>query len=199
VEILLSLVPDYASVLDIGCGSGLFLGLALQYGKAIRAYGIDVSRDALKMAEQMRENGLSREQARRLTLHLSNGIADWPEEKFDMVSLIDMMHHVALDQRQAVFEAAMVRVKPGGILLYKDMCRRPRWRALLNSLHDLVLARLWITYTPISQVESAAEQFGLIESRSETINRLWYGHELRVYQRAAAKVAEAALATAIVP
>ena len=123
------------------------------------------------------------EEGERLLLHLSRGVADWPETTFDMVSLIDVMHHVRLDLRRPILDAAIARVKPGGILLYKDMCRRPRWRALLNWCQDLVVSRQWIRYIPISQVEDVARSAELVELRSETIYRLGFGHELRVYRR----------------
>ena len=29
-------------------------------------------------------------------------------------------------------------MKPGGLLIYKDMASRPRWAAALNALHDLI-------------------------------------------------------------
>jgi 2-polyprenyl-3-methyl-5-hydroxy-6-metoxy-1,4-benzoquinol methylase len=182
-ETLLSLVPDTGSLLDIGCGSGLLLGLALRTGKFIQAVGVDISDEAIQMATAMRQSGLNAGQRERLALHLSRSIADWPAAAFDVVSLIDVMHHVRLDIRSEVLEAAIARVKPGGILLYKDMGRRPRWRALLNWLHDLVVSRQWIHYTPIAEIEDAARKSGLAEIRAETINRLVYGHELRVYRK----------------
>ncbi|HLH44786.1 MAG TPA: methyltransferase domain-containing protein [Bryobacteraceae bacterium] len=183
VEVLLSLVPDSGSVFDIGCGCGLLLALALRSGKEIEATGLDISEAALSMAASMKQNGLTAEEGGRLRLHLSRGLADWPETTFDMVSLIDVMHHVKLDLRRPTLEAAIARVKPGGTLLYKDMCRRPRWRALLNWSQDLVVSRQWIRYTPIAQVEEVARLAGLMEERSETLYRLGFGHELRLYRR----------------
>jgi 2-polyprenyl-3-methyl-5-hydroxy-6-metoxy-1,4-benzoquinol methylase len=170
-------------VFDIGCGCGLLLALALRSGKEIEALGLDISEGALSMAAAMKQNGLTAEESERLRLHHSTGIGDWPETTFDMVSLIDVMHHVRLDWRRPILDAAIARVKPGGILLYKDMCRRPRWRAVLNWCQDLVVSRQWIHYIPVSQVEDVARCAGLVELRSETIYRLGFGHELRVYRR----------------
>jgi 2-polyprenyl-3-methyl-5-hydroxy-6-metoxy-1,4-benzoquinol methylase len=183
IEVLVSLVPETGSVFDIGCGCGLLLALALRSGKEIEALGLDISEGALGMAAAMKQNGLTPEESERLRLHHSAGIGDWPETTFDMVSLIDVMHHVRLDWRRPILDAAIARVKPGGILLYKDMCRRPRWRAVLNWCQDLVVSRQWIRYIPISQVEDVARRAGLVELRSETIYRLGFGHELRVYRR----------------
>src|SRR6266576_3469231 len=69
------------------------------------------------------------------------------------VSMIDVMHHVPPSFQKEFLLTACRHVRPSGLLIYKDMCRRPRWRAAANRLHDLVLARQWINYLPISQVE----------------------------------------------
>jgi len=181
LDVLLALLPDHGSLLDIGCGSGILLGLAALSGKAISAIGIDTSEASLCMARAM-QSGLDRDLPACLVFQKTCDIDDWPDGKFDMVSMIDVMHHVPPGEQAAVFGAAAARLKPGGILLYKDMVRRPLWRAWLNRLHDLLVARQWIHYYPVTRIDAAARDLGLILQRSETINRLWYGHELRVYQ-----------------
>jgi hypothetical protein len=69
------------------------------------------------------------------------------------------------------------------MLLYKDMCDAPAWRAGLNRLHDLVIARQWINYVPVEDADRWATDCGLAIERTEWIAMLWYGHELRVYRR----------------
>jgi len=181
LEVLLSLVPDDGSVLDIGCGCGILLGLAALSGKAISAIGIDTAAASIQTAVAM-QSALDPKLPARLAFRKIRALDDWPDGKFDMVSLIDVMHHIPPAKQAATFQAAAARVKPGGILLYKDMVRRPLWRAWLNRLHDLGVAREWIHYYPVAHIEAAACDLGLIPLRSETINRLWYGHELRVYR-----------------
>ena len=183
VEVLLSIFPESGTVLDVGCGSGLFLGLALASGKTIVATGVDISEPALRLAMEMRQAGLDAAQRARLTFHHVRSTADWPSRTFDMVSLIDVMHHVPPAQRAELLAAVADHVRPGGILLYKDMVQRPRWRAFFNWLHDLAIARDWIRYQPIAQIDAAAKRARFVEVRAETINCLWYGHEMRVYRK----------------
>ena len=52
--------------------------------------------------------------------------------------------------------AACDRVRLGGLLIYKDTASAPAWAAWVNRLHDLVLARQWIHYAPIADVEAIA-------------------------------------------
>ncbi len=182
LEVLLSIAPESGRVLDIGCGCGIFLGLAVACGKAISGIGIDTSEAAIAMANTMR-NELQAGARDRLTFLRIGTAKDWPPGEFDMVSMIDVMHHIAPEQQASSLAEAARRVKAGGILLYKDMVRKPLWRAAMNRLHDLAMAREWIHYYPVERVEASARQLGLREARAETINRLWYGHELRVFRR----------------
>jgi len=98
------------------------------------------------------------------------------------VSLIDVPHHVPPAGQRECFLTAAARLGPGGVLIYKDMARRPVWRALANRLHDLVLARQWIHYVPVERVEGWAAEAGLGLTRAARFNRLWYAHELRVFR-----------------
>jgi len=182
LDVLMSLAPEGGEALDIGCGCGIFLGLAVVCGKPISGVGIDTSEASVAMALAMRD-GLDAGLRRRLDFRRIESREEWPAGPFDMVSMIDVMHHIPPEQQAASFEGAAKRVKPGGILLYKDMARRPLWRAAMNRLHDAVVAREWIHYYPIEQVEAAARESGLRMVRAETINKLWYGHELRVWEQ----------------
>ena len=108
----------------------------------------------------------------------------WPGGAFDVVLLVDVLHHIPPAAQRDVFRMAAEKVAPGGRLIYKDMAARPRWRAAMNRLHDLVMARQWIHYVPIQSVEQrgAAEQMQL--THAQDVNMLWYRHELRVFTRA---------------
>jgi 2-polyprenyl-3-methyl-5-hydroxy-6-metoxy-1,4-benzoquinol methylase len=70
--------------MDIGCGSGLFLGLLQYYGFGIRGFGIDASHFAIDCANAMaRRNGGGH-------LHFEHVRKDdpWPEGQFDVFSII---------------------------------------------------------------------------------------------------------------
>jgi len=62
---------------------------------------------------------------------------------------------------------------------------RPRWRALANQAHDLVMARQLIRYCPVEDIEAWAAEESLALVHRADATRLWYGHELRVFERGA--------------
>ena len=180
---LIEQVPPGSMVLDVGCGAGLFLGLLAADHRIVRGVGFDSSTTAIALANRMRAN-VPREVS--LEFVVANAIDSWPaEEHFDVVSLVDVMHHIPRALQSRVLSYAIDRVRPGGLLLYKDMALHPRWRAWCNQAHDLLLARQWIHHVPIGQVERQAAAAGLHVAARGSATRLWYAHEWRVFQRSA--------------
>ena len=158
-ERLLPLVPEGAAVLDVGCGSGLFLFLIASYDDRATRVGIDLSPLSIAFAEQ--NLAVSPSLQERIRFQVLDAASRWPFGQFDVVSLIDVLHHVPVGQQLKTLQEAVSHVKPGGILLYKDMCDSPGSLALANRFHDLVLARSWIHYVPSEHVERWAVSAGL--------------------------------------
>ena len=179
-EQLLPFVPPGSRVLDIGCGGGLFLGLLAQTGRVREGLGIDTSAAAIEVATEMTSRLPS---GHAIRFEARSASTPLPEQAWDVVSLLDVMHHIPPPQQRLVLEQALSRVAPGGVFLYKDMASRPRWRALANRLHDLLIARQWIHYLPLARAIEwgAAKGFAVAQRRST--NRLWYGHEMVVFKR----------------
>jgi SAM-dependent methyltransferase len=179
---LLAHVPSGSRVLDVGCGSGLFLALLNGAGQLREGVGFDSSSAAIAAAKRMSAREV--DDPGRLHFQTLSVSAPWPVGQFDVVSMIDVMHHLPPRLWLEVLSRVHEHVRPGGRLLYKDMCRRPRWRAELNRVHDLAISGEWVHYAPIELVESrlCASGFELIQSKD--ISVLWYGHELRVFLKA---------------
>lgn len=183
VATLVQAVPAGSSVLDAGCGGGLFLNCLAAAGKLRSGHGFDSSAVAVEAASSA-ARWLPELGARVVPTFERRPVeAGFPAGSFDAVCLIDVLHHVPPAAQERAFKDAASRVAPGGILLYKDMCDAPAWRAGMNRLHDLVMARQWIRYVPIESADRWAGECGLSVERAEWIAMLWYGHELRVYRR----------------
>ena len=169
------------SVLDIGCGVGLMLMLAAEHGLMKTGHGIDLSQSAITTAQNASGKAKLKHGGHPdLYFDACADPKDWPESTYDTVLMIDVMHHIPPDQQAGFFAAAVTRVKPGGRMIYKDMCKRPLWRATANRLHDLALARQWIHYRPMARIHEWAVDNGLEPAYERTYNKLWYGHQLLV-------------------
>ncbi|WP_439658241.1 class I SAM-dependent methyltransferase [Lentzea sp. HUAS TT2] len=180
-ELIVPHVPVGATVLDAGCGSGLLLGLLAALGRRIEGTGFELSPAALGEARLVAARVWG--SGSRLEFGPGDVTGEWPDREFDVVCLVDVLHHVSVADRTEVLRRACAAVKPGGALIYKDMACRPRWRAVANQLHDLVLAREWVRHAEVAQVVRQVVEFGFrLEYRVDT-TRLWYAHELRVLRR----------------
>ncbi len=187
-EKLLVHVPRGSRVMDVGCGRGLLLGLMDRAGLLDRrgereSVGFDLARSSVATARMMSRRA-------RATGHLRFETRDaghvWPGEDggFDVVTIVDVMHHVPGGIRRGMIRNAAARLRVGGKLIYKDMSARS-WRSVCNTVHDLAVARELVRYTPVGMVEAWAGESGLGRVHAEDFEVLWYGHELRVFQRGA--------------
>ncbi|HYI94857.1 MAG TPA: class I SAM-dependent methyltransferase [Bryobacteraceae bacterium] len=176
---LLAVVPSGASVLDIGCGSGIFLGLLEYFGRRIHGFGFDASQAAIECAKTMARYHPDFN-LRFQHIHKED---PWPPGQFDVVSIIDVLHHIPVEHQDGAFQAAAARVSPGGLLLYKDMSDSPWYLAGANRLHDLIVARDWIYYVPVAHIEGWAKSLDLQLENTESVRMLWYQHDLRVFRK----------------
>ena len=176
-------VPARASVLDVGCGSGLFLGLLKSTADISHGTGTDICESAVGSARRMVKNIERTGQAKKLTFDHAGTIAEWPSGQFDVVSMIDVAHHVPTEMQDEFVRAAIRKVGSNGTFIYKDMARKPMWKAMANRLHDLLMARQWINYMPVERVEAIAREEGLVLKVKKDMHRFCYAHELRVFAK----------------
>ncbi len=179
-ELILPLVPRGSRVLDAGCGAGLFLGLLADSGQITHGLGFDSSHSAISLAQRMTAN---LPDSTDISFQRLDATAEWPGGTYDVVTLVDVLHHVPPAFQLAVLSRAIERVRVGGLLLYKDMATRPRWMALCNRAHDLLAAREWIHYLPMSTVERHMAANGMSQVVSSSASRFCYAHEWALFQR----------------
>ncbi len=96
-------VPVGSRVLDVGCGSGLFLGLLAGLGRIDDATGFDSNGGAIQRALQMRQR---LPPPARLEFERRDVADGWPEGLYDVVSVIDVMHHVPPKQLASLIATA---------------------------------------------------------------------------------------------
>jgi 2-polyprenyl-3-methyl-5-hydroxy-6-metoxy-1,4-benzoquinol methylase len=182
MEVVFPHVPVGASVLDVGCGSGLLLGLLAQQGRRISGVGFDPGAGQIRLARRMAERVGGT--GSTLRFECRDGREPWPERTFDVVTMVDVMHHVPVPSQREVFDKACAAVRPGGVLVYKDMGGRPPWRAWANQLHDLLSAREWVHLVPVATVEEWARGHAFELAAALAAPRVFYMNELRVFRRA---------------
>ena len=137
-EALVDAVPPGSTVLDVGCGAGLFLGLLAKLDRIASGHGFDVSDRSIDIANMMKH-----QLPKHTPMLFEQRSTDdfWPAGTFDVISMIDVMRHIHPAQQADVFSCVVASLRPGGVFIYKDMVQHPLWRSWANRLHDLILAK----------------------------------------------------------
>jgi tRNA (cmo5U34)-methyltransferase len=123
------------SVLDLGCGDGLFVHELFNCNPDLEATLVDASDDMLAVA-RLRLAGHST--ARFVKASFQELLADDPlDETFDFILSSLAIHHLHPDQKEALFGYVFSHLNPGGFFLIIDVVSAPT-----EALEDLYLT-LW--------------------------------------------------------
>jgi 2-polyprenyl-3-methyl-5-hydroxy-6-metoxy-1,4-benzoquinol methylase len=182
-EVLRRIPEPGLRVLDVGCGVGIMSALAAGPGRAKSVVGFDVSPSVIEVAR-----GIRLDAAGAMTFHaLPPGAfppAEHGQDCFDVVLCIDVLHHVPPGAQHGFLKEVCARVAPGGRLLFKDISPRPRWKALANRLHDLIIARQSVNYRSEAEISAwLAEPAEGQVLEAVRLDRLWYSHYLVAWRR----------------
>jgi SAM-dependent methyltransferase len=109
------------AILDAGCGTGRLCRLLERFG---RVTGCDISELALA---RCRERGVAAFQA-------DLGCADLGEERYDIITSIDVLYHQAIPDEAAVLASFHRALKPGGVLVLNVVAHE-----FLRSTHDIAV------------------------------------------------------------
>ncbi len=127
------------SVLDLGCGDGLFVHELFRIDPDIEATMVDGSTEMLAAARQ-RLTGHARTSFVQATFQqlLSH---DPLEKRFDFVLSSLAIHHLGTEQKEALFGYVFSHLNPGGMFVIVDVVRAPT-----DNLENAYLAlwREWI-------------------------------------------------------
>lgn len=179
-DVLLRHIPERGTMLDVGCGAGLLLGLAARVRPDLRAIGIDSSVPAIDAAQAMARAHFA---DKRIRFEARSAEEPFPAGDYNVVSMVDVLHHIPPEHQKSAILKCYDHVRPGGIFLYKDMAQRPLLHAWWNRLHDIIVARQWIHYRAINEVESYLSGAGAVIIDRHAVRMGPYAHEMIVAQK----------------
>ncbi len=171
------------SMLDVGCGSGWFGIKNTIKKKGVRYVGLDSNPVAIKEAQKAMLNaknqGLILEETTHEYVECFEQISS--SELFDVVVIIDVLHHVKSKGLAKFMLEVKNRLAPGGVIIIKDMNSSPFIMRCVNQLHDLVLAKEWIEHIEINNLVKIMSNHGLSIAHKEEYSCGLYSHYLVVF------------------
>jgi ubiquinone/menaquinone biosynthesis C-methylase UbiE len=116
-------------VLDLGCGAGV---LSLLKRKGVRLTGVDISEQCARLAER---NGYDAAFVGQLTA------LPFADASFDYVVSLDVLGHVAFEEKDAVLAEVARVLRPGGVTMHGIECLDRERRKDYDEMTDEELRR----------------------------------------------------------
>ena len=118
-----------STVLDLGCGAGM---LALLKRKGVTLVGVDVSAECAKAA---RRNGYDTTSTALLTN------LPFPDHSFDYVVSLDVLGHVAMEEKDSVLAEIKRVLRPHGVTMHGIECTDRTGRRRTEEMSEAELKR----------------------------------------------------------
>ncbi|KKR79554.1 MAG: hypothetical protein UU24_C0006G0048 [Candidatus Nomurabacteria bacterium GW2011_GWA2_40_9] len=169
---ILYFLPKMKTLIDVGCGSGLWLNfLALKQKNIDLLMGVDIDGRKLKLARSSKNKKIK---------YLD--LKEYGNQKIstDCITLIDVVYLLSKDEQKKLFQDCFQRLNDGGGLFIKDVLTEPYWKFLFNYMQEFISVRVlhitygqkffWLTENYLINILS---HIGFKEIRIERIDR-WY-------------------------
>ncbi len=130
------ILTDEGKILDVGCGFGLFAAYFGQTHPRRSILGVDPNAKRIAMAEKVASTlGLTRHSFRAGDVR----DVEISEGPFDAAYVLDVMHHIPEKDQIPVLERLRDLLKPGGMLIIKDITTEPKFGLKFTEYLDRVM------------------------------------------------------------
>jgi ubiquinone/menaquinone biosynthesis C-methylase UbiE len=171
-------LPDTGTILDIGCGFGLFSLYYAQLLPEARFRGLDVN---------ARRVAIATEAARRLGLaNAGYAVGDAREYRATdgqhaAAYMLDIVHHIPTETVEPLLAELHKAIRPGGRLIVKDVDTQPAYKRWFTHALDLLMSPGGeIHYWPAGELHAVLQRIGFRVYRHLMVDILPYPHVLFV-------------------
>lgn len=157
-------------VLCLGCGYGTLETVLAVDNPQLQFSASDFNQDRIRSAQHAVTS------VDNIAFEVSDVTVTQLESRYDNVFFSDLLHHLPAGDQEPLLTAVWDSLKPGGMLLVKDVDTRPRWKFLWNALHDRIVAGQPLTYLPMTYYADFLRSLGAEVSTSVPKTCLPYAH-----------------------
>ena len=115
-----------------------------------------------------------------------------PEGPWDAIVIVDVLYLLAPADEEALLDACLAQLAPGGVLVLKETDVVPRWKHRLAKAQELVATRVvrvtkgaTVEFTPIDALDASLRARGLEVRRRRADKGYLHPHALVVARRTA--------------
>lgn len=144
-------VPNCGSLLDVGCGFGLWLTYLALSRREVDLHGVDVDHRKLAIARTSTNNGIR--------FHDANCF-EWQPNSFDCVTIVDVMYLLDNGAKRRLLKDILVALRPGGMLLLKELDTHPVWKYALSWMQEALAVNLFRITSGAGIYFLAIEEYG---------------------------------------
>jgi cyclopropane fatty-acyl-phospholipid synthase-like methyltransferase len=123
----------HGRILSLGAGHGLVDRYLTEINPDVTIEGVDL--DERRVARAIK----TEQRYPRVRIRVADVTTLDPDVGYDGALAIDVIHHVPYETHPGIAAALLRALRPGGLLLVKDMATTPRRQYLWNRFHDRVV------------------------------------------------------------
>jgi cyclopropane fatty-acyl-phospholipid synthase-like methyltransferase len=121
-------------VISLGCGHALVERYLAEINPEVIVDGVDLDARRVRIAQE------TERRSPRVKVRAADVTRLAVEDGYDAALAIDVLHHVPFANHAPILRALYACLKPGAVILVKEMATHPRRQYLWNRLHDRIVA-----------------------------------------------------------
>jgi len=127
--------PREGTIVDLGCGNGLFPNILNLGSSERRIIGIDLDEKKIEVANQTKAPDS----------HITYQVGDVVEAEYprgDVFTLVDVLYLIPYDKQEIILQKCHNSLLSGGALIIKEMDTAPRWKYAWNLFQETLAVKL---------------------------------------------------------
>ncbi len=167
-------MPRKGTILDLGCGFGLFSHYFALCSRSRRMLSMDLNARRIGLANKAAE----RLDTARQTDFRAMNVLDYPFDRpVDGIVMLDLVHHLPKGKADGILLHCHRILADGGVLLIKDVEDRPWWKMAFTWILDKAMDyRTPVNYYPRGKLVALLRRTGFDVHSHQMLDILPYPH-----------------------
>jgi short-subunit dehydrogenase/SAM-dependent methyltransferase len=159
-------LPKEGVILDCGCGEGMFANFVARQSAKRQVIGMDLDAARIEIAR--------RNAAPNATFNVGDMFNLPPDLRVDAVILNDVVHHTTYDRHSELMTLLCQRLRPGGVIVLKEVDQADRMDKAWTSLFDSKLyPKDRLCFRTVDEWRALSKRLGLRDMQVKRVRHPW--------------------------